>query len=254
MTYENDRNDMARELVAQRAENCIEKLKKPVAGVCPEHANISEGLALSLEMQVPMYRHCSKEVDTEQQAATLTFGKLKLTGKDVIEMTIRAALLLGIIWIIFGGQISKAADDPGLQIQPTADGGAVFMVDILALDTAKLKTMPWYKKPLGVASQIGANTAENVKDNPWAWITTGAAAALLSTGAGEKIVDDVSQLFGGGDSDKSEPKQPAQPAGQSLTITGNGNTVQSWYDVGPIRVDGQGNTIVLNNADAGVPQ
>ena len=100
MTYESDKNDMAREFVIERAQTCIGKLKKPVSGVCPEHANISEGLALSLEMQIPLFKKCSKDNAAE---ATLSFGKLKMTGKDVIEMAIRAALLLGILWIIFGG-------------------------------------------------------------------------------------------------------------------------------------------------------
>ena len=249
MTYESDKNDMAREFVIERAQTCIGKLKKQVSGVCPEHANISEGLALSLEMQVPMFQKCSKETSAES-VSTLSWGKLKLTGKEVIEMAIRAALLLGILWIIFGGAISKAADDPAVQIRQTESGSTVFLVDILAIDSAKLKTMPWYEKPVGVAKQLGNSTVQNVKDNPWWWIASAAGAAVAS-GAADSVIDSVSDMFsgGGGSGGPSQPKQPREPQPAAITVQGNGNTVETWYDVpGGVHINGEDNTVILNNS------
>lgn len=97
MTYESDRNEAAREMVIDRAERCVEKLKvPPINGVCPDHANLAEGVAISLQMQIPMYRKCAGDAGSD----TLTFGKLKVTGAAAINAVMRFAVVAGVIYLI----------------------------------------------------------------------------------------------------------------------------------------------------------
>jgi len=97
MTYENDRNAAAREMVIDRAERCVEKLKaQPSHGVCAMHPDIAEGVAISLQMQIPMYRKCADDAGSD----TLTFGKLKVTGAAAINAVMRFAVVAGVIYLI----------------------------------------------------------------------------------------------------------------------------------------------------------
>lgn len=104
MTMEDDRNNAACDMVVDRAQNCITKLKTPINGVCPDHANIAEGVSLSLQMLIPTYRRMNESADTNQ----LTFGKLKIKGADAINSAMRLAGALGIVYIILklNGKIS----------------------------------------------------------------------------------------------------------------------------------------------------
>jgi len=98
MTYENDRNDAAREIVIKRAEACVRRLNQPPTdSVCASHEPIAEGVALSLEMQIPSYR---KYVEQESSNNVLTFGKLRVSGAAAINSFMRFAMVAGVIYLI----------------------------------------------------------------------------------------------------------------------------------------------------------
>ncbi len=138
----------------------------------------------------------------------------------------------------------------GVEVQVGPDGNPRFIVDIAAMDWKRLEGTKWYAKPAEVVRQIGSNTAANVKANPWTYILTGTAAALIASGEAASLVDQAQELLGGGSSDEKKATQTPASASKpttSVQVSGQYNsvTVPATAIDGPIVVDGSHNDIIV---------
>jgi hypothetical protein len=141
--------------------------------------------------------------------------------------------------------------DGGIEVQVDETGSPRFLVDIAAMDWKKLEGTKWYAKPVEVVRQVGSNTAENVKGNPWSYIITAGAGYLIASGTASDWADQAKELLGGGSDDKDKQgQQAAQPAAKptpAVDVQGQYNsvTVPATAIDGPIVVNGAYNNVTV---------
>lgn len=143
----------------------------------------------------------------------------------------------------------------GVEVRIAEDGSPMFLVDMFAIDWKRFEKTKWYAIPKEFGRQVGSNTVENVKGNKGEWFAAAATTFLLATKPGQKITDDVVELFTGSDKDDgnksnkavaSTPASASKPA-PAVQVQGQGNsvTVPSANVDGSIVVGGVGNTVVV---------